>query len=122
MFSESPRKPSELDAALARLEKNVQERERNSRSFETPRGFAATIRFYNGNFTNLSLSYRGQTSLFEVTENGPTCTELRGVDGELLANESEITKQHTTEAQILFAEGKLSKDQIDPDGQYELDI
>jgi len=118
---EGPKKISELDAALARLEKNVLEKNQNAKSFETPNGFSASLRFYDNGFTNLTLRHNGQYSVFAVTPVGIGFNELRGLDDELLTEKSLITR-HTAEAQLLFDLGSLEKHSSDDSGQYELDI
>ncbi len=118
---EGPKKPSALDSALAQLEKNILERERNSKSFETANGFSANLRFYDNGFTNLTLKQGGHYSVFEVTPDGVRLNELRGPDDELLTDIQLINK-HSQEAQFLFAEGMLEKHASDEDGHFELDI
>lgn len=118
---EGPKKPSALDAALAQLEKNILERERNGKNFETPHGFSASLRFYDNGFTNLTLKQAGLYSVFAVYPDGVTFNELRGPDDELLTD-AQLVRKHSEEAHFLFTEGLLEKHSRDEDGQFELDI
>lgn len=118
---EGPRKPSSsLEEALARLEKSVKEKERNTRRFETEGGFSASVQFFDGGFVNLTLQKAGLHSVFEVSDSGVRFNELRGPDGELL-DEPRLRDQHIAEAQALFDAGKLERYDSDGD-QYRLDL
>jgi len=110
MSIEGPKKTeSELEAALARLRKTMNESPTNFRNFETPNGFSGTIEFFDSGKSNLTLQKGAEISLFEITLEGQArFMELRGADNELLTK-SNLIKQHQNEADRLIAENELEQ-------------
>lgn len=114
---------SELDAALARLERNVQSREqqRGQQTFETDTGFTGIVHFFTDGQHTLRLNRGGQESLFIVHENDVQLREFRGPDGEHL-DDPHHSAQHVDEAWRLLDTGTLRKDTDSPNDQLEMDI
>ena len=89
---------TELEAALARLKRHMDEHPNTTQELSTPNGFSGVIKTYACGHRNLSLQKGGETSMFEITDDGNAIfMELRDVDGKLL-NLTDVALRHQTEA------------------------
>lgn len=109
-----------LEAALNSLQATIESREKTSRSFDTETGFAVTINFFANDMRKIHLSRDGFTSTFSIEDEGPYFIELKDLDDEHVANNSNVVSKFKTEALRLYNQNLLEKFPADEEGQLEM--